>query len=96
MKELQSVDRGIKRCLDFIIGGDGDPDLDRDQLRGPEARKRLLGRELKAGEADGAIELHPNLADLYQRKVENLQALLEEETARAGYETRPKYKSGAE
>jgi hypothetical protein len=25
LKELQDVERGIKRCLDFIIGSDGDP-----------------------------------------------------------------------
>jgi site-specific DNA recombinase len=33
VKELQEVERGIKRCLDFITGGDGDPGSDREQLR---------------------------------------------------------------
>jgi site-specific DNA recombinase len=33
LKELQDVERGIKRCLDFITGGDGDPGSVRDQLR---------------------------------------------------------------
>jgi hypothetical protein len=27
LKELQDVERGIRRCLDFITGGDGDPRL---------------------------------------------------------------------
>src|SRR5262249_21981836 len=38
MKDLQQVERGIKRCLDFIIGGDGDPGSVRDQLQRLEAR----------------------------------------------------------
>jgi hypothetical protein len=33
LKELQDVERGIKRCFDFITGGDGDPGSVRDQLR---------------------------------------------------------------
>src|SRR5262249_24793766 len=39
LKDLQQVERGIQRCLDFIIGGDGDPGSVRDQLRRLEARK---------------------------------------------------------
>ena len=33
MKDLQQIERGTKRCLDFITGGDGDPGAVRDQLR---------------------------------------------------------------
>src|SRR5215510_3670291 len=32
-KELQDVERGIKRCLDFITGGEGDPGSVRDQFQ---------------------------------------------------------------
>lgn len=32
-KELQQMERGIKRCLEFILGGDGDPGSVREQLR---------------------------------------------------------------
>ena len=42
LKDLQQVERGIKRCLDFITGGDGDPGSVRDQLRRLEARKREI------------------------------------------------------
>jgi len=41
LKDLQEVERGIKRCLDFITGGDGDPGSVRDQLGRLEARKRV-------------------------------------------------------
>ncbi len=40
LRELQDVERGIKRCLNFITGGDGDPGSVRDELRRLEARKR--------------------------------------------------------
>ena len=33
VKERQDVERGIKRCLDFITGGDGYPGSVRDELR---------------------------------------------------------------
>ena len=38
-KELDQVERGIKRCLDFIAGGDGDPGLVRDKLQQLEGRR---------------------------------------------------------
>ena len=51
--------RGIKRCLDFITGGDGDPGSVRDQLRRLEARKREIEVDLKAQQGDGEIAIHP-------------------------------------
>src|SRR5262249_8660982 len=81
LKDLQQVERGIQRCLDFIIGGNGDPGSVRDQLRRLEARKRDINAELKQ-QTDVELEVHPNLPDLYRRKVARLQHLLEDETAR--------------
>jgi hypothetical protein len=55
LKELQQVERGIKRCLDFITGGDGDPGSVRDQLRRLEERKREIEIDLKALQGDVEI-----------------------------------------
>ena len=82
VKDLQQVERGIKRCLDFITGGDGDPGSVRDQLRRLEARKREIDADLKAHQGDLEIAIHPNLPDLYRRKVAKLQQALEDEATR--------------
>jgi site-specific DNA recombinase len=50
IKDLQQVECGIKRCLDFITGGDGEPGSVRDQLRRLEARKREIEADLKSHE----------------------------------------------
>ena len=54
----------------------------RDELRNLEARKRDLERRLASSGEEGMIEVHPNIADLYRRKVMELQTLLADETAR--------------
>ncbi len=82
VKELQTVERGIKRCLNFITSGDGEPGLVRDQLQDLEARKRALEAGLKHGHSEVTIDVQPNLAELYRRKVRELQKLLDDETAR--------------
>jgi site-specific DNA recombinase len=82
IKDLQQVERGIKRCLDFIIGGDGDPGSVRDQLRRLEARKREIDADLRAQQGDMEVAIHPNLPDLYRRKVARLQKVLADEAAR--------------
>jgi site-specific DNA recombinase len=82
LKDLQQVERGIKRCLDFITGGDGDPGSVRDQLRRLEARKREIDSDLKVKQGDIEIAIHPNLPDLYRRKVARLQQVLEDEATR--------------
>jgi site-specific DNA recombinase len=84
LKELQQVERGIKRCLDFITGGDGDPGSVRDQLRRLEERKREIEVDLKAQQGDVGVAIHPNLPDLYRRKVARLQQALADETTRPG------------
>jgi site-specific DNA recombinase len=82
LKDLQQVERGIERCLDFITGGDGDPGSVRDELRRLEARKREIDIDLKVQQGDMEIAIHPNLADLYRRKITRLQNVLDEETTR--------------
>jgi site-specific DNA recombinase len=82
LKDLQQVERGIDRCLDFITGGDGDLGSVRDQLRRLEARKRQIAADLRAQQGDMEIAIHPNLPDLYRRKVARLQRLLDDEAMR--------------
>ena len=82
LKELQDVERGIKRCLDFITGGDGDPGSVRDQLRSLEARKRDIDADLTAQQDNVEIVIHPNLPELYRKKVGRLQQALQYETTR--------------
>src|SRR6516165_6447705 len=81
-KDLGEVERGIKRCLEFIIGGDGEPGLVRDRLRQLEERRSEIIAETKTRQANQVVEIHPNLPDIYRRKVSNLQEVLEDETAR--------------
>ena len=82
LKERQQVERGIKRCLDFITNGDGDPGSVRDELRRLETRKREIDSDLKARPSNPIITIHPNLPDLYSRKINGLQQMLANETVR--------------
>jgi site-specific DNA recombinase len=82
LKERQQVERGIKRCLDFITNGDGDPGSVRDELRRLETRKREIDLDLRARPSNPVIAIHPNLADLYRRKINDLQQMLANETVR--------------
>ena len=82
VKDLQQVERGIRRCLDFITGGDGDPGSVRDQLRQLETRKREIAADLKAQPRETEIAIHPNLPDLYRRKVARFQEVLADEATR--------------
>ena len=54
----------------------------RNQLRTLEGRKRDIKRRLNGRRTPVNVEVHPNLPDLYRKKIENLQALLADETAR--------------
>ena len=81
-KELNKVNRAVKRCLNFITEGDGDPGLVRDELRSLEDRKQDLERALAATYQEQEVELHPNIAELYGRKVTELKTLLTDESSR--------------
>ena len=81
LKELQKIDRGIARCLTFIREGDGDPGSVRDTLRELEARKKELTRQQEMSLPDDVV-IHPNIAELYRRQVQNLASLLLDEASR--------------
>ncbi len=81
-KELAKVERSIARCLAFITEGDGDPGSVRATLSELEERKRALEEQLAGDVAPGHVEIHPNVAELYRRKVSELGALLDDEAAR--------------
>ncbi len=55
----------------------------RDELRNLETRKQNLERMRDAVHEDQTVELHPNVAELYRKKVTELQSLLIDETARS-------------
>ena len=78
-KDLNRITASIKRCIAFITGGDGDPGLVRDELRSLEAKKRQLEQSIKSLKTERTIEVHPNMADLYRKKVAELQTLLTDE-----------------
>ncbi|MCZ6528784.1 MAG: recombinase family protein [Chloroflexi bacterium] len=82
MKNLNKVNTAIKRCLTFITEGDGDPGLVRDELKALEVRKRDLEHAIKNTEQEAAVEVHPNMAELYRKKVTKLHGLLIDETTR--------------
>ena len=75
-------ERGIKRCLEFITGGDGDPGSVRDQLRRLEARKREIDADLRSQQDGANVAIHPNLPELYRKKVVKLQLALQHEVTR--------------
>jgi site-specific DNA recombinase len=79
LKQQQDVERGIRRCLDFITGGDGDPGAVRDQLRRLEARKREIDADLRTQQQGTGIAIHPNLPDLCRKKVSDFHQALQEE-----------------
>ncbi len=81
-KELNKVNNAIARCLTFITGGDGDPGLVRDELTKLERRRNTLMGQLRGIDREVKVEPHPNMTSLFGKKVEELQMLLSDETAR--------------
>ena len=60
----------------FIKEGDGSPNVVREELHSLEIRREELQREMAAGQANPQVLYHPGMADLYRRKVGELQTLL--------------------
>ena len=77
--DLDKVTRSIDRALTFILEGDGDPGIVRQKLADLEARKRDLERALNQTDPTPKLEIHPNLGELYRRKVNDLETLLQDE-----------------
>jgi hypothetical protein len=74
--------RSIERALSFILEGDGDPGSIRAKLKELEARKRDLEHHLTQSDPTPTLEIHPNLGELYRRKVQELHGLLTNEASR--------------
>ncbi len=84
-RELAETERGIARCLDYILSNDTPPASVRSKLQELEAEKARLEAELTQIAADlpaPVLEIHPNLPELYRRRVAKLAALLESEDTR--------------
>ncbi|WP_158241909.1 hypothetical protein [Tabrizicola sp. TH137] len=81
-KELEKVSRSIERALAFILEGDGDPGSVRAKLKELETRKRDLERQLTQADPIPVLEFHPNLGELYSRKVQDIGTLLTHEASR--------------
>jgi hypothetical protein len=60
-RDLEQVEHGIKRCLEFITGGDGHPGSVREKLRELEERGKEINEELRTQMRDPDTEIHPNL-----------------------------------
>ena len=83
-RELAEIERGIARCLDFILSGDGAPASVRTKLQELEATKVRLEAELASlnESLPAQVEIHANVPGLYRRKVSALAELLDDEETR--------------
>ena len=80
IRELDKTERDIARIIDAIKAGVPGEAV-RDEMAALEARKRDLAIQIE--EAPKPVpRLHPNLAELYRRKVDNLTSALNEEGTR--------------
>ena len=76
-KELLKVETGIKRCVDLLLHSDTPMDSIRNTLEELEVQKRGLTRELSLQREEDKIVLHPNIGELYARRIGNLKSLLQ-------------------
>jgi site-specific DNA recombinase len=83
-KDLAEVERGIGRCVDFIMSGDGPQNSVRERLTTLEARKSQLKAELARSPIPPVVSFHPNYPELYRKKVGDLTGLLTDEATRDG------------
>jgi hypothetical protein len=81
-KELAKVQRSIDRCLSFIIDGDGPMDAVREKLRQLELTKSTIKKSMEQDLQPNNIEMHPNIGQLYQRKVSEISHLLSDQASR--------------
>ena len=84
-RELAEVERGIARCLDFILSSDRASVSVRGKLQDLETSKARLEGELtnlSLAQISSDVVIHPNVPDLYRRRVTALADLLEDEQSR--------------
>jgi site-specific DNA recombinase len=78
MQQQAKVGRQIRNLLELTKDGHGSPAMVA-ELRGLEQRQESLMAEIAvAGTPEPVPVLHPNLPELYRRKVEALEAALQE------------------
>ena len=75
-RELNKVNRAIDRCVMFIKEGDGSPSVVREELHSLEIQKEAIQREMTVSQINHQVLYHPGMADLYRKKVGELQTLL--------------------
>ena len=75
------MQRSIERCLDFIINGDGAMDTVREKLSELERSKANIQGLIDQDTPLTKVETHPNIGQLYQRRVEQLSTLLNDESS---------------
>jgi len=67
--------------LDFIINGDGAMDTVRQKLSDLEHSKANILRLMDQDTPPTKVESHPNIGQLYQRRVEQLSHLLDDDSS---------------
>ena len=75
--ELDKVERRIRRIVEMITDDDAPIRALKDELRALEARRTELEASRAQAKAPKPL-LHPNVAELYRRKVAELQAALQD------------------
>ena len=81
-KELLKVETGIKRCVDLLLHSDTPMESIRNTLEELEVQKRTLTRELSLQTEEDKIVLHPNIGELYARKIGDLKSLIQNEATK--------------
>src|SRR3954464_14214676 len=79
-RDLERVKRDIKKVIEAIKNGFAGPDL-KAEWNAVQERKTTLQTKLDATDEPSPL-LHPSMADLYRRKVEELAAALQREDTR--------------
>jgi site-specific DNA recombinase len=74
-RQLKSLERKIQAIMEAVEKGLYSPSMN-DRMRQLEAERQALQKAEEATEAPPAIVIHPNLAELYRRRVADLEKLL--------------------
>ena len=76
------METGIKRCVDLLLHSDTPMESIRNTLEELEVQKRTLTRELSLQTEEDKIVLHPNISELFSRKVGDLKSLLQNDVTK--------------
>ena len=81
-KELLKVETDIKRCVDLLLHSDTPMESIRNTIEELEVQKRTLTLELSQQSEEEKIVLHPNIGELYARKIGDLKSLIQNEATK--------------